>query len=126
MSASDLLAGLGVALWGTRFAWLLLAPFGRRIPPAPIPVAGHRQRAIAEPGRQRTPVVAPRRDPIAPRELALAAHRHFGADLTAYGPDRDSEVPGADIIVVSRRRALDRALAGHARPVLCVRHDPGA
>ena len=120
MSASDLLAGLGLAVWGSRFAWLVLAPLLRRTRCASSTYGAHQPRPVIVSGSLPARVPAPRLDPVAQRQLAVAAHRHFGDGVTARAPGRDSDVPDGDIIVVSRQRARDRSLAGHARPVLSV------
>ena len=123
MSAGDLLAGLGLAVWGSRFAWLVLSPLRRRTRCASSTYGAHQPRPVIVSGSLPGRAPTPRLDPVAQRQLAVAAHRHFGDGVTARASDRDSDVPDGDIIVVSRSRARDRSLAGHARPVLSVRDD---
>ena len=123
MSAGDLLAGLGLAVWGSRFAWLVLSPLRRRTRCASSTYGAHQPRPVIVSGSLPVRVPTPRLDPVAQRQLAVAAHRHFGDGVTARASDRASDVPDGDIIVVSRSRARDRSLAGHARPVLSVRDD---
>ena len=125
MSTSDLLAGLGLAVWGSRFAWLVLAPLRRRTRGASSTYRAHQPRPTIVSGRLPVQAPTPRLDPFAQRQLAVAAHRHFGDGVTARAPDRGSDVPDGDIIVVSRSRARDRSLAGHARPVLSVLNGQG-
>ena len=125
MSASDVLAGLGLAVWGGRFAWLVLAPLRRRTRCASSTDGAHQPRLVIVSGSLPARVPMPRPDPVAQRQLAVAAHRHFGDGVTTRAPDRDSDVPDGDIIVVSHKHARDRSLAGHARPVLSVLDDQG-
>ena len=125
MSAGDLLAGLSLAVWGSRLAWLVLAPLRRRTLYAPSTYGGRQSCPVISSGSPPARVPTAQLDPVAQRQLAVAAHRHFGDGVTTRAPDRDSDVPDADIIVVSRRRGRDRLLTGHARPVLSVLDDQG-
>lgn len=98
MSIEALLAGLGVAVWGSRFGWLMLQALRRG------------------PGRGAAP-------PADDRRLALAARRHFGGDVDVHVLDDRARTGDEELVVVPRSRAADSALAGPV-PVLSVLDSP--
>lgn len=111
MSAQDIAAWAGAALWGSRFAWLLLEPARRRHvartrTPTPSPVP---ERRAADGILLATPLPS--------RHLAAAAvQRHFGPF-----PDVASGLwPGGQLLVVLRRKPPPQADGDRASAVLSV------